>query len=182
MQSMKTTVSMRALTVLGFLAGSVVVAACRGGDGTANAPVVGPDSALQVAFGARLTLTDSGVARATLVADSALLYEEGLRMDLRRIRLVFVDTAGDSVGSMNAARGSYDVRTSRLDATGEVSLTSSNGRVLQTSQVTYDPLTDVLRSDSSYTFTQSAPARQSSGQGFESSPSLAQVGRPKPRQ
>jgi hypothetical protein len=101
-------------------------------------------------------------------------------MDLRRVRLVFVDTAGDSLGSLSAERAMYDVRTSRLEASGAVSVTAASGRVLQTTQVSYDPLTDLLRSDSSYTFTQATPARQSTGQGFESAPQLSQVGRPKP--
>jgi hypothetical protein len=179
---MKTTVLVRSLATVGVVVGSVIAAGCRVGDSSANSPVVGPDSAPQLAFGARLTLTDSGIARAMLVADSAFVFEEGLRFDLRRVRLVFVDTLGDSTGSMNAARASYDVRTSRLDASGEVSVSGPNGRVLQTGQVSYDPLENLLRSDSSYTFTQATPARQSSGQGFESDPSLVQVGRPKPPQ
>jgi LPS export ABC transporter protein LptC len=166
---------------LALLATAVVAAACRGEDAVTNAPV-GLDSAQQVAFGARLTLTDSGVARATLVADSALIYEEGLRMDLRRLRLVFVDTAGDSIGSMNAERAIYDVRTSKLVASGAVSVTAPNGRVLQTPQLTYDPLSELLRSDSSYTFTQATPSRQASGQGFETDPRLSQIGRSRPKQ
>ena len=161
---------------------SIAVTACRGGDGMTDAQLARADSAQQVAFGARLTLTDSGVARATLVADSALIHDEGLRMDLRRVRLTFVDTAGDSIGTMHADRAIYDVRTSSLDATGGVLVSAPNGRVLRTSRLVYDPIADLLRSDSSYMFTQATPARESSGNGFESDPRLLQVGKPKPKQ
>ena len=171
------------LLVIGAMVGiSIVAAGCRGGDGMTDAQLVRPDSAQQLAFGARLTLTDFGVARAMLVADSALIHDEGLRMDLRRVRLTFVDTAGDSIGTLHADRAMYDVSTSTLDATGGVLVSGPNGRVLRTSHLVYDPIADLLRSDSSYTFTQVSPTRESSGQGFESDPRLLQVGKPKPKQ
>ena len=155
-------------------------AACRGGDSVTDAAAQqsGP---YQIAFGARLTLTDSGVARATLVADSAHIHDDGLRMNLHGVRMVFVDTAGDSTGALTADRAVFSVPTSQLDASGAVSITAGS-RVLQTPWVLYTPVGNLLRTDSSYTLNVGTPPRQSSGTGFESTPDLLQVGRPRPKQ
>lgn len=169
---------------LGLVALLCIVAACDWpGDRTPQAvgSTTPGDTAAQLAFGTRLTLTDSGVARARLHADSAYIHDDGLRFDLRRVHVLFVDSTGDSLSAMFADRGWYDVRSGVLDVSGSVSIVGAAARTLQTTHTVYDPAANVLRSDSSYTFTQGTPARQSAGQGFESEPRLTGIGRSRAR-
>ena len=140
-----------------------------------------PDSAPQLAFGATLTLTHEGVVKARLRADSAYVYGEGLRMELRGVRMAFVDTGGDSISTATAKQGRYDVKQSLLEISGSVSVVSSTGKTLQTARAFFDPETNTLRGDSSYTLSEQAPARQSSGTSFELAPALTKVVRPRPK-
>lgn len=140
----------------------------------ATKPVSFPDSAEQLLFGARVVLTDRGVSRATVTADSAFSYSEGTHFDLRHLTTAFLSSVGVPNGGMTAQRGRFFVRTSRLDAKGGVVVQSLDGRKLQSEFVTFDPARNIIRSDSAFAYSEPGGSRRT-GVGFESDPQLRNV-------
>jgi len=74
-----------------FMAGAIIFATgvVMGCDNKSEPPVVGhgnrADSADQVMFKARFNLTDNGLSRAELTADSALFFDDNTRVELRNV-------------------------------------------------------------------------------------------------
>jgi LPS export ABC transporter protein LptC len=133
------------------------------------APVI-PDSADQLIFGLRTIMQDRGVNRGLLLADSALVYEEGTRLELRRVNVTFFTGTGVKDGVLTSREGTYNARLSRLDARGDVVVLREDGKRLTSPQLVYDQARNQIFTDSSFVLTE--PKRQISGIGFESDPRL----------
>ena len=154
----------------------LVIAACKDKNtptlATKRATALG-DSADQVMFGVTHELTTAGVRRGELRADTAFFYDDMNRLDLRKVNTVFFDKNGVKNATMTAQRGTYDVRTQKLDGRGDVVLTTEDGRKLTSPHLTYDRQINQVMSDTSFTFT--SPGRNTSGIGFKSDPQLRNV-------
>jgi LPS export ABC transporter protein LptC len=131
------------------------------------------DSADQVMFGLKHALTTSGVRRGELQADTAFFYDEMNRMELRKVHTLFFDASGVKTATMTALRGTYDVRTQKLDGRGDVVIVAEDGRKLTSPHLTYDRTINQVTSDTTFTFT--SPGRNISGVGFRSDPQLRNV-------
>lgn len=129
-----------------------------------------PDSADQVAFGFRSILANQGVSNGLLLSDTALLYEDGTRWELRRVNTTFYDGQGLQDGVMTARKGSYSTRLSRLEASGDVIIVRNDGRRLATQQLVYDQARNQIFTDSAFVLTEKA--REFTGIGFESDPQM----------
>lgn len=132
-----------------------------------------PDSAEQVMFKLRHQLTSGGVRRANLVADTAYFYDDGNRIDMRRVRLVFFTAAGDSSSNLTARTGRYDVRLQRVEGRGDVVVTTTDGKRLTSPQLLYDRILNQITSDTSFVFTE--PGRTLTGIGLRTDPKLTSV-------
>jgi LPS export ABC transporter protein LptC len=156
------------------LAVAVALASCK----SAKAPaVVGatalPDSAEQVMFKLRHQLTSGGVRRATLTADTAFFYDDGNRIEMRRVRMVFFSVAGDSNSNLASRNGRYDVRAQRVEGRGDVVVTTNDGKRLTSPQLVYDRVLNQITSDTSFVFNE--PGRTLSGIGLRTDPKLTSV-------
>ena len=60
------------------------------------------DSADHVAFGFRTSITDGGVLRAEVYADTALFFDQNTRATLRQVRGEFFDEAGIKEADMTS--------------------------------------------------------------------------------
>lgn len=132
-------------------------------------PVI-PDSADQLIFGLRTIMQDRGVNRGVLLADSALVYEEGTRLELLRVHVTFYTGSGVKDGVLTSRQGTYNARLSRLEARGDVVIVREDGKRLTSPQLVYDQARNQVFSDSAFVLTE--PRRQISGIGFESDPRL----------
>lgn len=132
-----------------------------------------PDSAEQVMFTLRHQLTTAGVRRAQLVSDTAYFYDDGNRIELRKVRIVFFTATGDSSSVLTGRTGRYDVRQQRVDGRGDVVVTSVDGKRLTSPHLVYDRLTNQITSDTTFTFTE--PGRTLSGVGLRTDPQLRNV-------
>lgn len=132
-----------------------------------------PDSAEQVMFKLRHQLTSGGVRRANLVADTAFFYDDGNRIDMRRVRLVFFSAGGDSSSNLTARTGRYDVRLQRVEGKGDVVVTTTEGKRLTSPQLVYDRVLNQITSDTSFVFTE--PGRTLTGIGLRTDPKLTSV-------
>lgn len=140
---------------------------------TVVAASVLPDSAEQVMFALRHQMTTAGVRRAQLVSDTAYFYDDGNRIELRKVRIVFFTATGDSSSVLTGRTGRYDVRQQRVEGRGDVVVTSTDGKRLVSPHLVYDRVTNQITSDTNFTFTE--PGRTLSGVGLRTDPQLRNV-------
>lgn len=130
-----------------------------------------PDSADQVLFGVRHLLTYRGVAQGELLSDTLITYDDGSRLDMRRVHVTFYTKQGLKDGVMTSRTGLYNTRLSRLEATGDVVVSREDGSRLTSPQLVYDEARNQIFSDTSFVLNR--PGEQTlSGIGFESDPRL----------
>jgi LPS export ABC transporter protein LptC len=132
------------------------------------------DSADQVLWGQQTIITDRGLLRAEIHADTAYFFDENTRSDMRIVDGVFFDSQGARDAVLTSRAGIYNQRLNSLEASGDVVITSVDGRRLVTPFVRYDQRQNLVSSDSVFTLT--APdGRVLHGIGFVTDPDLNNV-------
>ena len=89
--------------------GGVVAGACDTGI-KPTATIAAPDSADQVLFGMSHYVTDAGIQRAHVRADTAYFYSPAQTAELRNVHITFYDTRGAETSTL----------TSHLPSSGRV--------------------------------------------------------------
>ena len=150
-----------------------LAAACsRSREDTLAAVAAAADSADQLMIGVEEYITEGGVRKAFLQADSAFMYENVGRADLRHIRVVFFGPTGDSSSVLTARSGQYDVRSGRMQARQDVVVVLSNGGRLTTSLLYYDQTRNEVSTDQDYVYV--GPDQQNwEGHGFVTDPAMS---------
>lgn len=138
----------------------------------AKAAVV-PDSSDQMMFGVWFLLSDAGVRRAEVKADTAYMYDENTRTDLRKVTTDFYKITGEKDGTLTSLQGTYNSRLGNMEARGQVVVVTTDGRRLETPQLRYDPGRNEISSDSAFVLTQTE--RRLEGIGFISDPDLKNI-------
>lgn len=150
-------------------------AACRSGKKTP--PVSGrsalADSADQVMFGARFNLTDHGVLRAELSADTAFFFDDNTRVELSPVSTTFFTNMGTKSAVLTSRRGTYHTQGGLMVARGDAVVNSEDGRRLRSEELKYDQNRNEISSDSAFVLTE--PDRRLEGIGFRSDPNLQHV-------
>ena len=153
--------------IVPFAAIAVLVAACQN---TPQTPVAAgksvADSADQVFFGAKYVMTSKGVQRGDLTADTAYILEDQTRFDLRKAHAVFTTETGAPQGTMDANKGVYSTRTQILEGWGDVVVKLVDGRTLKSPHITYNQITHLISSDTTYEI--SGAQGTQTGRGFTS--------------
>lgn len=165
---------MRARLIFGFLAAAASASACT----TKKQPPVSAKSALadsadQVIYNLRTTLTNQGVSRAQLQADTAYAFEENTRYELDNVHTTFYTANGAKDGVLTSEHGTYNSRTSSMVARQNVVVVSEDGRRLTTPELIYNQQTNELSSDSAFVMTE--PNRRLEGIGFRSDPDMKNI-------
>lgn len=132
------------------------------------------DSADQVAFGFRTLITDEGLLRAEIFADTALFLDQSTRAALRQVHGEFFGATGAKEATVSARLGKFDTRGNSLEAWGNVVITSVDGRILRTAMIRYDQVRNLVTSDSAFILTEPGE-RELRGIGFETDPNLNAV-------
>lgn len=164
----------RALLFAACAAALVLGVACK--EQGATPPVAAnviPDTSDQTLFGVRLLMADHGIKRATMEADTAFTYEDNTRTELRNVRTTFYTETGLKNGTLTSREGTYNVRSGRMEARGNVVVVSEDGRRLETPQLRYDPGRNEISSDSAFVLTQ--PTEVVTGIGFIADPNLNNI-------
>lgn len=162
---------MSARSAITCLAAAIVLAAC----GDAHRPSVTKanplaDSADQVMFGVRTFITDQGLLRAKLRADTGYFFDGNSRIEVRNERTEFFTSTGQQSGVLTSEEGTYNTAKSVMEARKNVLVVSADGKRLETSQLAYNQVTNLISSDSAFVLTQ--PDRRIEGIGFVSDPNL----------
>jgi LPS export ABC transporter protein LptC len=152
-----------------------VMAMSAGCSRSVSAPPVGTrdsmaDSAEQVMLNVRSLLTDRGIQRGEMFADSVYIFDDNTRFEMRRVRTTFNTAAGVKDGTMTANRGRYNLRQQILEGFGNVVITTNDGKRLTSPHVRYSQLANEVSSDTTFTLVE--PGRTVSGIGFRSDPQL----------
>lgn len=156
---------------------ALVIALCAACDTKKQPPVAAhsplADSADQVMYGARFRLTDGGVARALLLADTAYFFDDNTRAELEKVNTTFFNSTGAKDAVLTSRRGTYNSRTSNMVARKDVLVVSEDGRRLTTSELIYNQQRNEISSDSAFVMTE--PNRQIAGVGFRSDPNMNNI-------
>ena len=153
-------------------AAAIVAAATAACSKTSKTPVVATpgiaDSADQVLFNTRTVLTNGGIQRAELFADTTYVLDNQTRFDLRRVKLNFTKDNGAPNGTMTADHGVYNINSRILEGWGNVIITLVDGRTLKSPHVIYNQPINQLSSDTAYTL--SNGDKTATGIGFNADP------------
>lgn len=162
---------MRALALFAML---LVAGAC---DDKREPPVLArsamADSADQVMFGASFNLTDRGIIRAELQADTAYFFDDNTRIELDDVNTTFYTVSGMKDAVLTSDRGRYSTRLGNMTAYGNVIVNTEDGRRIETPELHYNEGANQFTSDSQFVMTE--PGRRIAGVGFRSDPGLKNV-------
>ena len=152
----------------------LATAACPAG----KQPAVSPtnplaDSADQVMFGVRTFITDQGIKRAEMHADTGYFFDGNSRIEVRNERTLFFTGTGQQNAVLTSVEGTYSTQRNTMEARKNVLVVSEDGKRLETSQLAYNQATNLISSDSAFVLTQ--PDRRIEGIGFISDPDLANL-------
>ena len=153
-------------------AGVVALAGCnkKGSAPPVAARATLADSAEQVLFNTHSMLTDRGVQRGEMFADTVFVFEDNTRFEMRKVRVTFNTVTGAKDGVMSADRGRYSQRQQTLEGFGNVVIVSNDGKRLSSPQLKYMQGLNEVSSDSAFTFVK--PGQTLSGIGFKADPQL----------
>jgi LPS export ABC transporter protein LptC len=129
------------------------------------------DSADQVMWTARLKLTDGGVNKAEVHADTAYFFDENTRVEMRGVNTVFFTETGAKNAVLTSRQGTYNSRTGNMQARGNAYVVAVDGRTLKSPVLNYDQVRNIMSSDSVFTATDST-GRRLDGIGFTSDPNM----------
>src|SRR6266540_3808382 len=163
------------LTILfdAVLVFNAVLVSCKSGTPvTATQAVL--DSADQVLLGMSHYVTESGVLRARVRADTAYFFSNTQRAELRNVHVTFYDLTGKATSTLTSKEGTHHWRTGDMEARGNVILIrNSDGATLRTEVMDYDQVGNEVSSDKSFVWDE--PGRHVEGDGFTSDPEFKKI-------
>ena len=175
---MRRAMSVRAaLTMSAIVVAALLGTACQKGKGQ---PPIGKtskslaDSADQIIFGQRTLITDRGLSRAEILADTSFFFDENTRIEMRKVNGTFFNSVGMKDALLTSKEGLYNSRFGVLEARGDVVITSLDGRRLTSPMVHFDQRINQLVSDSSFVLTE-PNGREIRGIGFKSDPDMTNI-------
>lgn len=128
------------------------------------------DSADQVMLDVRSVITNGGVQRGVLFADTAYVFDDNSRFEFRGVKTEFMRSDGVQDGTLTARRGRYEIRNGVLEGYGDVRIVTVDGRRLESPHLRYDQNRNLVSSDSAFTMVRDDQTQ--SGVGFEATPQL----------
>ncbi len=131
------------------------------------------DSADQVMQHMTTVITQEGVRRSIVVADTAYIYQLRQIAELRVLHVTFFNSAGSQTSTLTARRGTYSLVQGSLDARGEVVLISTEGKRLRTEHLVFDKVLNLVRSDTAFVY--DTPQEHMEGNAFTSDPDFKNV-------
>ena len=157
----------------------VLCAACKNGTPvTATQAVL--DSADQVLLGMSHYVTELGVLRARVRADTAYFFSNTQRVELRNVHVTFYDVAGNPTSTLTSREGTDHWRTDDMEARGNVVVVrDKDGGTMRTEVMAYNRVRNEVSSDKDFVF--DAPDRHIEGRGFTSDPEFKKITAKGPR-
>jgi LPS export ABC transporter protein LptC len=137
------------------------------------------DSADQVLEGFSHYVTNNGILRSRVEADTAFFFEPTQMHELHNLKIVFFDVKGAESSTLTAKRGTYRWQDGSMQASGNVVVVSPDGRRLATDVLRYDNATNTILTDRHFTFDRGEEHLE--GNSFRSDPDFRNVVTDRPR-
>ena len=160
------------------LVAAIVMLGCEGGS-RPTATISPADTADQVLFGMSHYVTQDGVQRARVRADTAYFYSAAQSAALRAVHITFYNALGAETSTLTAREGTYLWRTGDMEAHGNVVVVTTDGRTLRTDALHYAEARNEVNADGPFVF--DGPNRHIEGEGFVSDPDFKNVAAKHPK-
>jgi LPS export ABC transporter protein LptC len=157
----------------------LAVAACEDTGVRPTTTVQAADSADQVLEGFSHYVTNEGILRSRVEADTAFFYEPTQITELRKVKVVFFDVKGAESSTLTARKGIYRWQDGSMEAQGNVVVVSPDGRRLATEVLRYDNSTNLIQTDRRFTFDRGEEHLE--GNSFRSDPDFTNIVTDRPR-
>ena len=144
-----------------------------------TATVQAADSADQVLEGFSHYVTNEGILRSRVEADTAFFYEPTQITELHKVKVVFFDMKGAESSTLTARRGIYRWQDGSMEASGDVVVVSPDGRRLATDVLRYENAPNLIETDRHFTFDRGEEHLE--GNSFRSDPDFRNVVTDRPR-
>lgn len=157
----------------GILAAALAAAAGCGEGIKPTATVAATDSADQVLVNMVHYVTDGGVQRARVRADTAYFFSPTQMAELRSVHITFYDAGGAETSTLSSKEGTYRWRSGDMEARGNVVVVRKDGATLRTDVMRYSQGKNEVSSDRPFVFDE--PSRHIEGDGFTADPDFKNV-------
>jgi LPS export ABC transporter protein LptC len=156
----------------------VLASACKSGTPvTATQAVL--DSADQVLVGMTHYVTESGVLRARVRADTAYFFSNTQQAELRNVHVTFYDLTGRPTSTLTSREGTHHWRTGDMEARGNVVVVrDKDGATMKTEVMDYNQVRNEVSSDKSFVWDE--PGRHVVGEAFTSDPEFKNISAKRP--
>jgi len=139
-----------------------------------SATITAADTADQVLIDMTHYVTNDGVVRARVRADTAFFYQNSQSVEMRNVHITFYDTDGHETSTMSAKDGTYHWATGDMEGRGNVVVVGAgDGRTLKSEVMRYKQATNQVSSDQPFVF--DGPDRHIKGKAFTSDPDFRNV-------
>jgi LPS export ABC transporter protein LptC len=167
-----------AATIMVALA-AVTVSSCEDSGARPTTTIQAPDSADQVLEGFSHYVTNDGIRRSRVEADTAYFYEGTQVTNLTNLKVTFYDLKGAESSTLTARRGVYRWQDGSMEAHDSVVVVSPDGRRLATDRLRYDNASNQISTDRHFTFDRAEEHLE--GNSFRSDPDFRNVVTDRPR-
>ncbi|MEP7325382.1 MAG: LPS export ABC transporter periplasmic protein LptC [Gemmatimonadota bacterium] len=137
------------------------------------------DTANQILFNLQHYVTELGVRRSLVEADTAYMYDPSQTAELRVLKVTFYDNNGSESSELTSKEGTYHWQNGAMTARGNVVGTAPDGRTLRTSVLVYEPISKKISSDQHFTFDRGGDHLE--GEGFTSDTDFRNIVVTRPR-
>ena len=159
--------------------GLSMTSACKEDAVRPTMAVTAADSADQVLEGMEHLITNDGVRRTKVIADTAYLYEATQLARLKVVTSTFYNTNGNETSTITADSGNYQMRDGSMSAWGNVVAITPDGRKLRSAELRYDARSQKISSDKPFIYDKADQHLE--GNGFISDPDFRNVVTRQPR-
>jgi LPS export ABC transporter protein LptC len=157
----------------------IVTSACEETGARPTTTIQAPDSADQVLEGFSHYVTNEGIRRSRVEADTAYFYEGTQITNLADLKVTFYDLKGAESSTLTARRGVYRWQDGSMEANDNVVVVAPDGRRLATERLRYDNASNQISTDRHFTFDRGEEHLE--GNSFRSDPDFRNVVTDRPR-
>ena len=140
----------RAALAAGCILVAVAASGCEDTGARPTTTIQAPDSADQVLEGFSHFVTNDGIRRSRVEADTAYFYEGTQVTNLSNPKVTFYDLKGAESSTLTARSGVYRWQDGSMEANGNVVVVSPDGRRLTTDRLRYDNATNQISTDAGF--------------------------------
>ncbi len=153
--------------------------ACEDPGARPTTTIQAPDSADQILEGFSHYVTNDGIRRSRVEADTAYFYEATQITNLAKLKVTFYDLKGAESSTLTAKRGLYRWQDGSMEANDNVVVVAPDGRRLATERLRYDNGSNQISTDRKFTFDRGEEHLE--GNSFRSDPDFRNVVTDRPR-